>query len=92
MIVKKRKRMITVSDDWYPCYNDNKVMLGLYIFEDDDYAVKMTVWGADDFGLELGYYNLSKQEAIDTFNSLLDLFNSVPENTNKTWFRDKGFV
>lgn len=44
---KKNQCLVTVSDDWYPCIDGDKVMM--YWHPDIN---RIGVWGDDDFGME----------------------------------------
>ena len=43
----KHTRYVTASDDWHPSYRDGKVAI---TWHNDDRCI--SVWGADDFGME----------------------------------------
>ena len=47
-----KERFITVEDDWYPCYEGNKVKLRLNLITYGKYYVKIAAWGADDTAYE----------------------------------------
>lgn len=88
-----RERFITVEDDWYPCYEGNKVKLRLNLIAYGKYYyVKIAAWGADDtaYEQEFEYYNY--EEARDKYNSLIPFFETIPNGINKEWFIDRGFV
>lgn len=57
--------MVHTSDNWYPNYPDNEVVLSLHIpskeflkeYDGDCYKYRVSVWGADDFGMERDFYD-----------------------------------
>jgi len=81
-VVCLRKELIKVSDDWYPT-KDGKVDLSLYRYEDDGRCV-LSVWGGDDFGMELAGLDESRAQ------KLCDLIKGCGILTKKD-FRDIGF-
>jgi len=88
----RRERFITVEDDWYPCYEGNRIKLRLTLIAYGKYYVKIAAWGADDtaYEQEFEYYNY--EEACDKYNSLIPFFETIPNGINKEWFIDHGFV
>ena len=71
---KEEKRMVKVTDDWYPCFNENEIELKMFIYYNElngcdefgepyeDYTgmVKVIASGGDDFAMELAYTLPSK--------------------------------
>lgn len=90
---EKKERYITVIDDWYPCYEGNKVRLSLSLNQwKDEYYVKIAVCGNDDYGLEIvydGYHSFSK--ASEKYDDLIPIFNSIPDGISKSWFINRGW-
>jgi len=88
-------RMVTVTDDWYPNYPDNKVKLSIFLSYKpriDHYLVRMCVWGADDTGMELDFTSRD----YDTLKYHYDIwkkhvFDKVPDGVNMQWFFEHGF-
>jgi len=93
MAYEKKERYITVTDDWFPCYEGNKVRLSLSLNQwRDEYYVKIAAWGNDDYGLEIvydGYSNLD--DAREKYDTLIPIFNNIPDGIDKDWFINKGF-
>ena len=93
MAYEKKERYITVTDDWYPCYESNKVKLILSLNQwRDEYYVKIAAWGNDDYGLETVYdgYN-NPDDARKKYDALIPVFNNIPDDVDKDWFINKGF-
>ncbi len=93
MAYEKKERYITVTDDWFPCYEGNKVKLILSLNQwRDEYYVKIAAWGNDDYGLEIVYdgYN-NPDDARKKYDTLIPMFNNIPDSLDKDWFINKGF-
>jgi hypothetical protein len=90
----QEERFVTVTDDWSPCYPNNKILLRLYLSErkfNNLYLVRLSAWGLDDTGMIYDMESENWEEALRYYNLLLDFFYNVPENVNKEWFSDHGF-
>lgn len=89
---EKRERMVTVTDDWHPCFDGNKVRLrlGLYFFK--NYYVKLSAWGADDTGVEIEHTCQDYSDAVHKFAILSSVFDYIPDEIDRAWFLDHGFV
>jgi hypothetical protein len=87
------ERFITVEDDWYPCYDGNKVKLNLMMFSyDKKYYIKLTAWGADDTAYEQEFEYDNYEEANSKYDSLIPVYETIPDGITKEWFIDRGFV
>ena len=87
-------RLVTVTDDWHPCYPDNKIVLRLSLPEKPFrgyYVLKLTAWGMDDYGMDFEVRAKDWEEALQTYDRLLVFYNGVPENIDQEWFLEKGF-
>lgn len=58
-VYKKKERYVTVTDDWYPCYEGNKVRLNIHIVRPKNKKhigilgyVAVQAWGMDDTGVD----------------------------------------
>lgn len=93
MNYKRIERYITVTDDWYPCYEGNKVRLSLSLNQwKNEYYIKIAAWGNDDYGLEIeydGYKNI--EDARKKYDVLIPIFNSIPDGVSKYWFINRGW-
>lgn len=87
-----RERMVNVVDDWYPCFDGNKVRLKLKLCYFKGYYIKLSAWGADDTGVEIEYDAVDLPDAVRQFGVLSDVFDSVPDECDRQWFLDHGFV
>ena len=83
-----KERFITVTDNWFPCYEGNKVKLSLSLNQwQDEYYVKIAAWGNDDYGLEVVYGEYKDiNEARKKYDSLIPIFNAIPDGIDKHWF------
>jgi len=90
-------RMVTVTDDWYPNFKDNQIKLSLFLsyINQPDYHiqfVRICVWGADNFGLELDYTGLSYEDLLYHYDLWKEhIFDKVPDGVNQQWFYEHGF-
>ncbi len=87
-----KERFITVEDDWYPCYEGNKVKLRLTLITYGKYYVKLAAWGADDTAYEQEFAYDNYEEACSKYNSLIPFFETIPDGIDTEWFIDRGFV
>ena len=87
-----RERYITVTDNWYPCYEGNKVRveLSLTLFF-NKYYVSLSAWGADDTAYTKDFEYTTETEAKWKYNELISTYNIIPDRINKDWFIDHGF-
>lgn len=86
-----KERYIKVNDNWYPCFEGQRIKLKLSLCHFKDYYVRLAAWGADDTAYEITYENLSFKEAVRKYNELIPFFENVPNNITKEWFIKKGF-
>ena len=100
MTKNKQQRVITThrdlywptSDEWYPNYQRNTVRVRIHDqTTGDNVFVRVSVWGADDCGMERDVYVVlhDKQRVIKELCALVD---SLPNPLTKTWLRSQGFV
>lgn len=76
------ERYWPTTDDWYPCFPRNTVLVRVTSLRDG--MVRCSVWGADDFGLER---DLPEQDLAKQVNFALNLPNPVTIE----WLRGQGF-
>ena len=93
MLHERKERYITVTDDWHPCYEGNRVRLSLSLNQwKDEYYVKIAAWGNDDYGLEVVYDKYKNiKDARDKYDALIPIFDSIPNGINKYWFINRGW-
>lgn len=91
MIEKYELRMVTVTDDWFPCYPDNQVRLTIGIYNFGRYYVKLTAWGMDDTGVEICADATDMDDSLVKYNELKKIYDSIPDGVDKYWFIDHGF-
>ena len=92
------QRMVTVTDDWYPCFEGNQIRLSIMMNHckrnnKDVYWVRICAWGADDFGLELDY---DAGPHFDMAQSIFQqwkekVYDVIPDGVNQDWFYDHCF-
>lgn len=89
----EKERYITVTDDWYPCYEGNKVRLRLSFTSFlDKYYVRLAVWGADDTAYVKDFEYTNECLAWRRYEELIPIYNTIRDGINKDWFIDRGFV
>lgn len=93
-----RSRMITVTDDWYPCYPGNQVELSICLMHftkceswNEHYVVKISAWGMDDTGVEIYEETDDYHTAVRTYAKYLRLYESIPDGKDRHWFIENGF-
>jgi len=89
------EKMVVVTDDWYPCFEGNKIKISIFItfFNNSKYHfVKISVWGADDFGLELYYENENYDNLVAKYNEWKEnIYDKAVDGINQDWFYERGF-
>ena len=87
-----KERYITVTDNWYPCYEGNKVRVELSLTPFlNKYYVSLVAWGADDTAYTKDFEYATEAEAKWQYNELISTYNIIPNGINKDWFIDHGF-
>ena len=91
-------RLLTVTDDWCPCYPGNQIELSIYLTHftkceswDEYYMIKISAWGMDDKGVEIYEKTDDCHKAIRTCAKYLKLYKSIPDGIDKHWFIENGF-
>ena len=92
---KRIDKMVIVTDDWYPCFEGNKVEVSLsinYLDTLNYHFVRICVWGADDFGLEMDYEDENYENLISKYNEWKEtIFDKAQDGINQKWFMERGF-
>ena len=67
----KKTKFLSTSDNWYPNYPDNQVEVSLHFDEGENggNTWRVSVWGEDDMGMELGGM-VSYVESLELFKKL----------------------
>ena len=93
----KETKFIQVTDDWYPCYEGNKVKLTIILLcnPNKQYSkyncVKIIAAGADDYYLEAEYHSESKTTLeLMYITWAKQIFNEAHDGINKQWFLNRG--
>ena len=87
----KLKRTVKVTDDWYPTHEDGTVELTLLIDKNYNF-VRMCVWGADDFGLEIDFESDNHYWLEGCFESWKLIYYSISDGVDKDFFVHMGMV
>ena len=67
-----KERYITVTDNWYPCYEGNKVRVELSLTPFlNKYYVSLAAWGADDTAYTKDFEYATEAEAKWQYNELI---------------------
>lgn len=87
------EKYVTASDDWYPCFPDNKVRVCMFLTNvKDSKFVRICVWGADDYGMELDYIGSDYEELLYNYNRIKEyIYDRIPDVVNKEWFLEHAF-
>ena len=88
------KRFVKVTDDWYPCINQNQIeVYMLLIYTPDDRGfVRISAWGKDDFGLAMDYESKNYYDLVAKYNEWKqNIFDKVNDGIDKEWFYNRGF-
>lgn len=89
-------KFIRVTDNWYPCYEKNKIMLTIRIVEHIDGKgdfVKIIASGADDYYLEAEYHSESRTTLeLMYLTWAKQIFDEAHDGINQQWFLNRGFV
>jgi hypothetical protein len=92
------EKVIETTDDWHPNYSGDRVrifiMKSIYTPETQfqHNLVRVAVWGADDFGLELDFQGPAEESEAMFLKWKEEIYDKVPEPCTKQYFRDLGFV
>lgn len=88
-------KMVVVTDDWYPCFDGNKVKVSLFISNLDKlncHFVRICAWGNDDFGVEMDYEDDNYNNLVIKYNEWKEnIFDKIEDGISLQWFLDKGF-
>lgn len=91
LIKKKVERMVTVTDDWYPCYPGNQVRVKLSLNYFRGYYVMLSAWGMDDCGVVIERSAADYADALGQYEELNRLYHTIPDGVDRQWFFDHGF-
>lgn len=87
-------KFVQVTDDWYPCYEGNKIKLTIgYIqhLDDKNDFIKIIASGADDYYLEAEYHSESKTTLeLMYLTWAKHIFDEAHDGINQRWFLDRG--
>lgn len=90
---QKIQKFIKTIDDWCNYPGDTvRVFLLNQKMEDEQFNfVRIAVWGADDFGLEMDFKGTEKENDSKFIEWKENIYDKIPEPCTKQWFRDMGF-
>lgn len=92
MIINEEKRMLTVTDDWFPCYPNSQVELRVALLNYNQYYLKLSAWGLDDTGVEIELDADNEEDGMNKYKMLKWFFDSIPDGVDRYWFYDHGFI
>lgn len=85
----KIQKYVKVTDDWYPNFKNNTVKV--ILMNQKYYAfVRICVWGADDYGLEMTFKGISEENEQKFTEWKENIFDKIPEYCNKEYFKKLG--
>lgn len=86
-------RSIVVTDDWYPCFEDNRVVIALRTLRDGkNFRVRFSAYGADDFAVAMEHRTDSPEYAYSLFKWWKKwIFDRIPDGIDVEWFYEHGF-
>lgn len=97
--MKNKKIIITheqfywpTCDEWYPCFDRNTVLIRLSEQTiDNNIFIRLSVWGADDFGMEKDFYSTLK-EKNKKIKQLKNFIKTFPNPLSVEWLKQEGFM
>lgn len=94
---KKEERYITVTDDWCPCYEGNKIKIIILLMYNPEFPshnfVKIIASGADDYYLEAEYHSESRTTLeLMYLTWAKQIFDEAHDGINQQWFLNRGLV
>lgn len=86
-------RMITVTDDWYGCYENNQICVGAGLIKlGKTYHVTLSAHGNDDFGVCMKFSSESYEQAYHIYSHWKKfIYDRIPDGVNVEWFYEHGF-
>lgn len=92
---QKIQKFVKTTDNWCPNYPGDTVRVFLLNQKTEHKEfnfVRIAVWGADDFGLEMDFYGMNEEQNDAKFNEWKEnIYDKIPEPCNIQWFKDIGF-
>lgn len=85
MIKDQHKKMIKTTDDFYPNYPNDEVEVQLVLYYFHSMVSKLTVFGMDDYGLEI-------EGDAEDYSRLKDLYDNMLEPITIDWLTENGFT
>jgi len=74
---------VQTTDDWYPNWEGNTVCVSVVLLNPP--GIRISIWGADDDGMERDSTTITVAEAIE-------FVKSMPVPITKEWLESVGFV
>ena len=85
LIIKEETKFVSTKEDWYPNYPNNKIKVHIGLYNFNYLYTKITIFGADDYGLEIELKG-------DNYNKLLELYNQISDFITKDELERMGFT
>lgn len=90
-MINRIEKFIKVNDDWYPNFKNDTVRVALMYQKYSNYDfVRICVWGADDFGLEMDFEGTSQENELKFNEWKENIYDKIPELCNKEYFKKLG--
>lgn len=81
------------SDDWYQNHARNTVQVRVSSQSTDGQGfVRLSVWGADDFGMERDLHGATAAELQQHLATQLHTADHLPNPLTQEWLTQQGFV
>ena len=91
---QKIQKFIKTTDNWCPNYPGDTVRVFLLNqkMENEQFNfVRIAVWGADDFGLEMDFKGTEEENDSKFIEWKENIYDKIPQPCTEQWFRDMGF-
>ena len=95
---KLQRRMVKVTDDWYPCWNENEIELTLRMIYNETKPdgttfglVKLLASGMDDYALCKEFNSIYYNQLFSQYCLWMDTFNTIPDGVDKEYFLKQGW-
>jgi len=91
-MINRIEKFVKVNDYWYPNFKNDTVRVALMHQQYGKYDfVRICVWGADDFGLEMDFEGTSEENKLKFTKWKENIYDKIPEICNQEYFNKLGF-
>lgn len=91
---QKIQKFVKTTDNWCPNYPGDTVRVFLLNQKTEHKEfnfVRIAVWGADDFGLEMDFKGTEEENDSKFIEWKENIYDKIPEPCTEQWFRNVGF-